>query len=83
MPISSFYNETNLTAIFPESETALEQNSSQLKDERQLRKNYENQLTTLREEIAELKLNNDTLDKVGQFIITTLSRLFRARFPLF
>ena len=48
-----------------ESETTLEHTSSQLKDEKQLRKNYENQLGTLREELAEVKLSNQTLDKVG------------------
>ena len=51
-----------------ETETSAEQTTSQLKDEKQLRKNYETQLSTMREELAEVKGKCDILEKVSLFL---------------
>ena len=49
----------------PELETSGEQTNSQLKDERQLRKTYETQLSGVREEFTEWKNKAELLEKVS------------------
>ena len=58
--------------VFSELETSQEQTNTQLKDERQLRKTYEGQLSSVREELAEWRSKAELLEKVDKHDIIYL-----------